>query len=514
MSGTGATGTFSPLVAFGVMPLLVLATSLATITSNGDVVAAVTPALLALLVWAICVAPLRTTLAVAMALALSVDKPGDADGHWTSPFVTIGALAFQNLNKVVSIEPLKFSGVFALLGLLLVVRAYRALTGRERDTRDSLTLPTPLRWAFVCSAASVAALTLFGAVRGGGVDDAKVQTQAFLQILAAAYLFGVSFRGVRDYRTVGTIIVVAACLKSVMAIYLFYALPTEFPNSEGVLMEREYVTSHGDSILFASAMGALIGPLFLQPTRRHLYTSALLVPLIALGILANDRRLAWVEIGLITAAFIALHPGSWITKRMVRLAVLGSPLLLVYVIVGWNSPSRVFGPVQFVRNIVQAERTDGSLDRSTFFRDMENFNLVHTFRSNPLLGTGLGHRFQQATETDSLEGFEEYGFLPHNSMLGLWAFTGFVGFSGLFMTVVVAFFLGARAHAHARTPDERLVITAAIGVLGAYLMHLWADIGFTEATAIFPVAIALAILGQMAVATGAWPARGHAAQSA
>lgn len=502
------------VVAFGVMPLLVLATILATILSNGDVIAAVTPAILALVLWAICAAPLRTTLAIVMVLALSADKPGDAEGHWSSPFVTIGAVAFQNLNKVTLIEPLKFSGVFALLGLLLTVRAYRALTGRERDTPDSLTLPQPLLRAFVCSAASVAALTLFGAVRGGGVEDAKVQTQAFLQILAAAYLFGVSFRGVRDYRTVGTLIVAAACIKSMLAIWLSYTLPLEFANIEGVMLAREYVTSHGDSILFASAMGALIGPLFLQPTRRHVYTCVLLLPLIAFGIVANDRRLAWVEVGLIAVAFIAMHPTSWITKRLARLAVLGSPLILAYVIVGWNSPSRVFGPVQFVRNIVTAERTDGSLDRSTFFRDMENFNLVHTFRSNPVLGTGLGHRFQQATETDSLEGFDEYGYLPHNSMLGLWAFTGFAGFTGLFMTIVVALFLGARAHAQARTPDERVVITAAIGVLGAYLMHLWADIGFTEATAIFPVAIALAILGQMAVATGAWPACRHAAQSA
>lgn len=503
------------VVAFGVMPLLILATTLATITSNGDFVAAVAPAILALLLWAICVAPLRTTLAIAMVVALSVDKPGDADGHWSSPLVTIGALAFQNIDKVVPIQLLKFSGVFALLGLLLVVRSYRALTGRERDTRDSLTLPQPLRWAFVCSAASVAALTLFGAIRGGGVDDAKVQTQAFLQILAAAYLFGVSFRGVRDYRAVGTLIVCAGCVKALLAIWLSFTMPTEFPNSEGVLMEREYVTSHGDSIVFASAMGVLIGPLFLLPTRRHVYTCLLLVPLIALGIVANDRRLAWVEVGLIVVAFIALHPASWLTKRLARLAVLSSPLLLVYVVVGWNSPSRVFGPVQFVRNIVTAERTDGSLDRSTFFRDMENFNLVSTFRSHPLLGTGLGHRFEQATETDSLEGFQDYGFLPHNSMLGLWAFTGVVGFSGLFITIPVALFLGARAHARARTPDERIAITVAIGVIGAYLMHLWADIGFTEAAAIFPVAIALAILGQMAVATGAWPAaRRHAAYSA
>lgn len=511
--GAAGAGVLSPMVAFGLAPVLAMATILTTLLSNGNVFAAIAPPILALGLWAIWVAPLRTTLALAMVIALSVDKPGDAEGYWSSPLSVIGSLAFLNLNKVIPVEPLKFSGVFALLGLLLLVRVYRALTGRERDTPDSLMLAAPLRLAFVFALVTLSALALFGVARGGALQMAKVQTQGFLQILAAAYLFGSSLRGVRDYRTLGALIVVAASAKALLAIWLYSTLPLQLADASGILRDREYVTSHGDSILFASAMAVLIGPLFLRPTRRHVYACLFLVPLIVFGIVANDRRLAWVQVALIVTAFIGLHPTSWITRRLARVVVLGSPLLLAYLIVGWNSPSRVFGPVQFVRGIVQAERTDGSLDRSTFFRDMENFNLVYTFRSNPVLGTGLGRPFQQGAETDSLEGFKEYLYLPHNSMIGLWAFTGFVGFTGFFTTIIVALFLGARAHAFASTPEQRIAITAGMGVVASYLVHLWADIGFTEAVAIFPVGIALAILGQMAVETGAWPSRWRATQT-
>ena len=175
------------------------------------------------------------------------------------------------------------------------------------------------------------------------------------------------------------------------------------------------------------------------------------MPVVVAGLVANDRRIAWVQLGLVAIAFLLMNPASALTRRVARGLVLMSPLLLAYTVVGWSSPSRVFAPVGFVRSIVQPERTDGSLDRSTLFRDVENFNLVNTFRSNPVVGTGFGHPFVVTVEGDALPDFVEYGFLPHNSMLGLWAFTGFVGFSGIFGTLVVASLLAVRARARAPT---------------------------------------------------------------
>jgi O-antigen ligase len=192
-----------------------------------------------------------------------------------------------------------------------------------------------------------------------------------------------------------------------------------------------------------------------------------------------------------------------------------SPLVLVYALVGWGSPSRIFAPVQLVRGLVVQERTDGSIDRSKLYRDIENYNLVTTFRSNPLLGTGFGHPFGEAVKADDLSAyFKEYAYLPHNSVLGLWAFTGAVGFSGIFMILVVTLFLAARAHAHATRPDHAIAATASISVIGAYVIQLWGDIGFTEAPAIFLVGLAVAVAGQLATETGAWPRRRRKARAA
>jgi hypothetical protein len=152
-------------------------------------------------------------------------------------------------------------------------------------------------------------------------------------------------------------------------------------------------------------------------------------------------------------------------------------------------------------------RTDGTLDRSTLYRDAENYNLVYTLRSNPLLGTGFGHPFAQAARLDDISAFREFAYLPHNSLLGLWAFTGAVGFMGILTPLVIALFLAARAHARAIEPAHAIAATSCIGCIGAYLVHTWGDIGFTEAHSIFLVGLAIAAAGQVATVTAAWRGR-------
>jgi len=481
------------------------ATVAATLLSEGNLVATIAPVVLGAVLWAIWVAPLRVTLGVAMFLGLAVDRPGDAEGQWLSPFSTLGGLMFHNLNHVIAIDQLKFSAVFALVCYLLVIRVHRLLTGRDRDTTGSLVPAAPMRWAMLAALVSVLGAAAWGLGQGGDGQMVKIQVQAYLQLLAVAYLFSVSLRE-RDYRWLAGVIVAAACSKALVALWVRATVAT-YIDQFGVLRELDYATNHGDSLVFACATAALIGPLFHRPTKRQISWFLLLMPLIVAGVVANDRRIAWVQIALVVAAFLFMNPGSVFTRRVARVVILSSPLLFVYGVVGWSSPSRVFAPVGFVRTIVQPERTDGSLDRSTLFRDIENFNLVSTFRAHPVAGSGFGLPFSQVLAGDDLSGFKEYFFLPHNSMIGLWSFTGLFGFTGILSPVLVGLFLSARAHKRATSSLQAVASTAAIGCLFAYVVHLWGDIGFSEAPTIFLVGLAMAVAGQLAMSTGAWPAR-------
>lgn len=451
------------------------------------------------------VAPLRVPLLVVAFLGLAVDRPGDTDGHWASPFQTLGGLLFQNLNKVVDVEALRFSGVFLLLACLLVVRGYRVLGGRALDTSRTVRPAAPAHWGIVLALLTILAAIGYGWLRGGDIQMAKIQTQAFLQLLAAAYLFSVSLRGPRDYRTAAKIIVAAASIKALMALWVRFTLPSAFPNRWGAMTDLEYATNHGDSLLFACAIAVLLGAWVHRPGARHLRAVLLYMPLIVAGLFANDRRIAWVEIAMVLIVLVGLNLHRLLTRRVVRRAVWLAPLAVIYVIAGWWSPARVFAPVHLARSLVVETRTDGTLDRSTLYRDAENYNLVYTFRSNPVVGTGFGHPFGRVAQLDDIsEGFREFAYLPHNSILGLWAFTGAVGVTGILLVLVVAVFLAARAHASATDWQHAAAAAAAIGAIGAYILHSWGDIGFTEPSAIFLVGLAIAVAAQTATDTGAW----------
>jgi hypothetical protein len=489
------------------MVVFAFATAVAALMSN-DWSGVVATLLLGGVLIASWVAPLRVPLLVVMFVGLAVDRPGDAEGRWASPFITIGGLLFQNLNNVISVEALKFSGVFLLVTCLLMVRAYRVLGGRVRDTRDSLRPAAPVLWGMLIAGFAIAFNVLVGWLREGDIQMAKVQVQGFLQLLAVAYLFSVSLRGPRDYRIAGKVIVAAACIKAFMAVWIRLTLPSAYPNPYGGMTEMEYATNHGDSLLFACAIAVLVGPLLYRPRARQLRWVLLALPLIVAGLFANDRRIAWVQVALGILVLIGMNLRRVVTPRLVSVAVWMSPVLLAYVLAGWSLPSRVFAPVHFVRSLVVDTRTDGSLDRSTLYRDAENYNLVYTFRSNPVIGSGFGHPFAQTAALDDISrSFKEFAYLPHNSMLGLWAFTGAVGFTAILTPLVIALFLAARAHAFANEPVHAIAATASIACIGAYVLHLWGDIGFTEPHTIFLVGLAMAIAGQIATDTGAWPGR-------
>lgn len=483
-----------------------LATAVAAVLSN-DLSGVVATVLFGGILTAAWIAPLRVPLLVVMFVGLAVDRPGDAEGRWASPFVTIGGLLFQNLNKVIGVEALKFSGVFVLLTCLLMVRGYRVLCGRVRDSTDSRRAAAPVIWGIVIAGLTIAFNVLAGWLRGGDIQMSKIQVQAYLQLLAAAYLFGVSLRGPRDYRIAGKVIVAAACIKAGMAVWVRLTLPSAFPTRDGVMTEMEYATSHGDSLLFACAIVVLLAPLLYRPRARQLRWVLLTLPLIVAGLFANDRRIAWVQIALGLVVLVGMNLKHAMARRLVRMGVWVSPVILAYVLAGWWLPSRVFRPVHFVRNLVVNTRTDGSIDRSTLYRDAENYNLVNTFRSHPLMGTGFGHPFAQAAPLDDISAFKEFAYLPHNSMLGLWAFTGAAGFIGIITPLVIALFLAARAHARAVERAHALAATASVACIGAYVLHMWGDIGFTEAHTILLVGLAVAVAGQIATDTGAWPVR-------
>jgi hypothetical protein len=475
-------------------PLIVLlsgATAILAMVGDGNA-AVVAPAAAVLLIAGILALPLRIPLFGLMFLALSLDTRADAGGHWVSPVASLGSLLFENLNKSVPLASLSFPLSGALLVMLVVVHIHRVVSGSRIDGGVVATAH-PMIWALALSTGTIFALVGFGMARGGDLQMAKNQVQNAVLLLVTAYLCAKAFRGWPDYRMMARLVTVAACIKAAMAIWVStMVLPPEVKALDG-----HFATTHGDSLLFAAAMAICLARFTEQSLRRN-WIYALVLPILIAGMVANNRRLVWVELcgALLVLYFISTRRLRRTLTRGVIIAILP---VSIYIGAGWNSSSRLFSPVKMFRSV-----EDSDVDSSTLFRDIENYNLLFTIRSNSALGSGFGHPFDSPVKNYDISFFKEYYFMPHNSVLGLWAFGGVFGFSGLSLVFLVGAFLAARSYRLAKRPEDRMAAFAVLAMIVSYQIQSWGDLGFNEQKAILLVGPALGIAGQLAISTGAW----------
>jgi hypothetical protein len=482
---------------FGVLMLLpfgAVATAAAVIVGNGNPAIAVAPFVLLAGAYAVYTLPVRYPLLALIFVTLSVDAT--EEGPWSSPLAPIGTLLGANLNKTIPIGALALPGAALVMLGLVALLLHRRMIGSRLDSEGRGETASPTFISMAVSVAAVAMLCGLGAAKGGDMQMAKIQVQNFLQMLLVGYLVAVSLRDVRDYRTLGKLIVAAAILRSLYVLYVAHTLST--PTGEPLAV----AATHGDSLLFAAAAVLLIIRFLEQPSSRGALWCAGVIPVLALAMLANNRRLVWAEVaaGLLVFAFVSRR--SRMKRLLANAFLLSLPLIVMYVAAGWNSKSKIFAPVKTFRSM-----GDGQVDPSTLYRDLENYNLLLTMRFNQMTGAGFGQPFAETVTLPNISFFREYRYMPHNSVLGLWAFTGPFGFGGLFVSVMVAVYLAARSYKHARTADARTAAYMVIAMVAIYAAHCWGDIGFSERRTIFLVGPMLGIAGQLAVATGAWQPR-------
>ncbi len=482
--GTGQRWLFQALLAFGAV-----ATVAATIVGNGNVAVAAAPALAMTVVGVLVVSPLRLPLFALILLCLGLDAT--TDGPWDSPLAPLGRLLLQNLAKTIEGANLPFQLFAAAFVFLLILHAYRRLSGSRIDSLAHRGVAKPLSVALGCSLVVTLAEIVNGVLSGGDVQMAKIQVQGFLLTLMLAYLLSVALRGNRDYKVIGRLVLAAACSKAMMAIYVYKEiLPTLSP-------KPEVATTHGDSMLFTTAAILLLSRFYEQPNRRNAIACAGFLPLLLWAMVANHRRLAWVEIAASILTLFIISRRSKLKRLITQTLVASVPVVVGYIAVGWNSTARVFAPIRTFRSV-----GDGQVDGSTLYRDLENFNLIQMVKEHSLIGSGFGHPYKLVVNMPDISFFQEWRFMPHNSVLGLWAFTGWLGFTGLSMATIAAVYFAGRAYRAARLPVERTAAFTAIAVIVIYWVQCWGDIGFSERNGIFLVGPAIAIAGRLAVSTG------------
>jgi hypothetical protein len=497
-------GLRSPLPWLLFVVLLGMATVVAIRLGNGNAAIALGPCLAAILVWAIWVLPLRGPMLTLLVLSWTLEISGDAFANNVvqTPLRLLGALLFAKLNLTVPVDALVFSGFDVLLLLFAVVVVYRHTTHSRIDRVGWVEAARPIRQFAVLALVALAWMMFFGLWRGGNSRFALWQVMRHLYLPLVYLLMGEALRGAVDAMAVGRIVLGVGIFRSAEALILRQIFPSTetFPHA----------TTHHDSVLFATCVAILMAMLLERPTRRTLKISALLLPIYLGAMIANNRRLVWTELGMVVAFFFLITSWGRVKRFVARALVLSLVPLLIYAAAGWSSQSRIFGPVRTFRSMF-----DSSVDASTRWRDFENYDLVFTFSQNALFGSGFGHPFIEAVKLpDVTMTYELEPYVPHNSVLGLWAFGGLFGFALLWAIFPVGMFFTVRAYRWSRTPAERITALGAAAVQICYVMQGYGDLGFGTWGPVLSVAAAYALVGKICVANGAWPAARRAPGSA
>lgn len=475
------------------------ASAAAVAVSGGNLVVAAIPPLAVAALWFTLRMPLRWTVSALLLAWLALEQGSDADGLWHTPLYHLGDFFAVNLGNLIHLPALKINGQEITLLLLCGVILHRKSTGSRLDSEGQVQTAGVLGDLVLVWFLTVAVLCGWGLANGAAPEVVIWHARPTVAYGLLFVVFHSAYRGPRDQVTVGRIIVLAACVKAVIAMFLMFVV---HPTIRGEPLA--YATNHWDSILFALATMILIVSATEKLDRRRVLRALVLLPVIAGGMIANNRRLVWVELVMALLLLYFVSPWRPWKRALARAVVCAVPVLLLYVAAGWSSSSGVFAPVKMIRTVV-----DSKVDRSTWDRDVENWNLVLSIRDSPLLlGRGFGHEYTEYVVGDDISrAFPMYKALPHNSILGWLLFSGLLGFTALWSLLVTGIFLAARAYHRAADPVDRTTALSSMAAILIVCVQAYGDLGIGSYQARILVPLALAFTGKLAVATGAWPRR-------
>jgi hypothetical protein len=412
-------------------------------------------------------------------------------GYWNTVMWPAAVAWFGTLKEFSGLPGASLSVFFFVtVGLL-----YRAVRGRKADTWT----PPPrfARQAMMVFLGTVVGLAALGVARGGGIEPAFRQTIYLLELPLVALLFLYALRVPEDLASVGTAFVSAAIARSLLVFYVYFGVcvPAGITRLPG---KPEWCTNHSDSVLFVVALMVLLAHALEQRTKKVVVRALLLAAPILLGIVLNNRRLAFVSLAAAPMViYLALKPSR--RKRRVTWALaLAVPLLAAYVLVGSEvaSPSPLLKPAKLVVSVMDQK------DNSSISRDIENENLIFTLHESPLVPQGFGHEYQYSPNNppvDLGDLFKNFRLIAHNGVLWIWSLAGVVGFTLLWSIYPLASTLSLRGYRAALTPLERSGALAALGAVVVCVIQIWGDQGFHSYMTLLTFGVAFAVATRLAV---------------
>ncbi len=485
------------------------------VAGNGKFVLALAAPLGLVVMVAIWKLPMKTTVLCLLFLMWIADYLPESpqSNMWNSPFYPIGQFLFLNLSAITGISALRVPGLDFTALMLILIALYRRAT-RSKIDEKSASVRT-LSALLVLQVLTVVALDIWGVntevavvnadglamalPRQGDFNESLWQLRQLLLLPMFAFLMLYAFPcKAADLRQMARVAITAACVKSLVGLFFLYY----FVRGSGFPVE--YTTSHSDTLLFVPLLAMQFAWMFEKKTKQTYRDLLKWLPLVTWGMLANDRRIAYVSLGGCFLTIVLMQPWNSAKRTLLRNLLVLSPAILAYIVVGWNAgeESKVFFGSQLVKSIIKGDQAQAGAD----YRDIENFDVLYTWSENPILPLGFGHKFDEPVKLPDISvAMPTYQFHPHNTILWMWTIGGMFGFFGMFAPLVCAVFLAARSFRFATAPIDRVAALTVISMVIAHLNQCFGDMGTRNYFGSMGCALAITVASKMAVRVGAWP---------
>ena len=371
------------------------------------------------------------------------------------------ALAFFSQKYVPVFSPFEITGILLLCWTF--VKCHMMPSSFPRKALWTLVLFTSMHFIVACL------MMVYGLAQGGRLQTAFWQMKSFMVFPIWALLGFFIIRTPKEAARILSVILAASMIKSV---YNTEVLVVGLGGSRGT---REYFTSHIGSLLMAVPM--LITALRLKLTRVPKITAAVYWAFIAVTMylwIENDRRASLMGAVLsIIFAFVASLP-LIPRKTIKKIAII---TLSFGLIIGatWELPAPTPG------GILKGIMTHGNrMDESVpDYRDIENFNLFSSISHYPF-GRGYGFPFEQPIPLPDIFGIAEMlSWVPHNSLLMIWAFGGPQNVAAFALLFVMSIAVSVRLIQRTTDIRERILGLIAMMTMIQWLIYVWADMAWT-----------------------------------
>ena len=383
--------------------------------------------------------------------------------------------------------------------IMLLVFAYASTRPVSKGPRVR-----PMASTMLVAAVTVVVWFIYGIARGGSAWAASWQTYLMLSMMMTALAVAATCRTAEHYAALGKAILAAGLYRATMGL-IFYAFWVRPHRVE----QAEYLTTHYDTVVWTLCIVMLGANALENPVRKARLWLAIAAPYIVLAIQLNNRRLAWVSlIAALVTSFVLLKP-SKIKRRITRTFLVLAPVVGLYVAVGWDRGGAFFAPLRALATVTTDE------DASTKARNAENLGLIATANASGwLFGTGWGHGYIELTKKYSIaKVFELWPYVPHNSVLGLFAYTGYFGFCGYWLMFPTAVFLHARTARLATRPLERAAGVVGVAQVVICANQMYGDMGIFSPATMYVMATCMGAALRLPIQAGVWPAGRQAGAS-